>query len=655
MKRVLMLGVALAALGCGDRSGVPTARSLSPENADDQLAGYSPDGKQIYWWQRAGDQWQLYRSPADMSAPESLSLFAQDPSNGNGQLLWSPDGSRFAVSAENGSGFPVIWLMSAGGGAPRRITSAGTYEAPSSWNPDGKRLLYATVLDRNVYAMVVNVDSGAPARLLPSETSPHFAFWSPDGSKLGIFIYGQGHGTIWLADSSGGHLRQATTEGFEQPTGYPTPWSPDGSALLYQSSRTGTSDIWVLPVDGSPARQLTHDVRDDLNASWSPDGRWVAFQSNRGLQNDLWVIPAAGGEARRVTDDDLNEGLLGWRPGTEQLAYTTGRDRRTLWSRALAAGEEHQLTPDSLDVAFFNLSSTGQVEVSIARGGGVVDIATMPMSGGELRTLLRDARGNVAHWSPNGSKLVLLSRRTGANQRAWVMDADGGNLHQLTNWQAGDDVGAVFSDDSTVYVRSNHESRFGDLWRVAASGGEPIRITQTGGIIGICWQARRPGEVLVPVVADAPVVIASARLRPGGVLQPIWDRTTSVCPLASPTADSVVVTTAAGADLQTMLLPLGGGQGRPVLEKNQVPITWSPDGREVLFTYTRNEPYDLGILTVADGSVRRITQTPESETRTEWSADGSTLVFTRVVPVSRITTADVTRLLSQPAPGERRR
>jgi serine/threonine protein kinase len=71
--------------------------------------------------------------------------------------------------------------------------------------------------------------------------------------------------------------------------------------------------------------------------------------------------------------------------------------------------------------------------------------------------------------------------------------------------------------------------------------------------------------------------------------------------------------TAAGGDIQTMLLPLGGGQGRAILERNQVPVTWSPDGRQLLFTYTRNAPYDLGILTVADGSVRRITQTPESE------------------------------------------
>jgi Tol biopolymer transport system component len=56
-------------------------------------------------------------------------------------------------------------------------------------------------------------------------------------------------------------------------------------------------------------------------------------------------------------------------------------------------------------------------------------------------------------------------------------------------------------------------------------------------------------------------------------------------------------------------------------------------------------PFDLGILDLADGTARRVTTTPASEQRPEWSHDGSTLVFRRVTPVSRITTADVRRLV----------
>jgi Tol biopolymer transport system component len=652
MKRVLVLGLLLSALACG-RTDAPAARSLSPEGADHVLAGYSPDGARVYWWQHAGDAWQLYRSPSDMSAPEPIALSTMNPGEGTGTLLWSPDGTRFAVAATQTAPFVSVWVVSAAGRAPRRVSPEGGLAGPLTWNPDGKRLLYLAVLDRNFHTMVVNVDSGAPVRILPNESSPHIAFWSPDGSKLAIQVIKQGHSSIWLADGSGGQMRQVTSEGFESigVTGFGRgPWSPDGSALLYTSTRSGTSDVWVLPASGSPARQLTQDVRDDKNPVWSADSRWVAFESNRGLQNDLWVVPAAGGDARRVTDDARSEVLLGWRPGTNELAYTTGRLRQTLWAHTLSSGAEHQLTPDSLDVSSFSISSRGVAVISIARGGGVADIATLPLGGGAPQVILRDSRADPPHWSPDGSRLVFLSTRAGANKHAWIMDADGSGLRRLTSWKESEgDV--LFTDDSTIHLVSDHQSRFGDAWRVRASGGEPVRVTATGGILGLCWQPQRPAELFMASVADAPVTIAMVRLVSGRTLQPVWDRTAAGCALVSPTVDSVFMPTTAGPDVQNMLLPLGGGPGRMILERNQIARFWSPDGRQILFSYSRTAPYDLGILTVADGSVRRITQTPESEDRSQWSPDGSALVFIRTVPISRITTMDITQLLGKPVQG----
>lgn len=647
MKRLLALVPLVTLAACGDRSGLPAARSLSAEGANHRVAGYSPDGSRLYWWQQEEQdgQWHLFASARDMRSPERQPLSSQGA--GNAPVVFSPDGTRFAIAANPDGAFPSVWLMEATDDEPRRLTPEDVLAIPLQWHPDGRRLLYATVVEGNVRTIVLDVEAGTHHRLLPSESRPHFAAWSPDATRLAVEVIDQGRRTIWLADGDGGNLRAVTTEGFEELEGDVSPWSPDGSALLYTSRRTGTSDVWVLPADGSDPRQLTSDVRDDDAAVWSPDGRWVAFRSNRGLQDDLWIVPAEGGEARRVTDDAVREDLVGWRPGTSELLYTVSRESSSLWAYSLADGTERQLTHDSLEVGFFNVSSSGQIVAALSRGGGVTDVAVLPLAGGDPRIILRDTRGGGFYWSPDGSRLTFESDRAGSNTDIWVMDSAGGDLRQLTNWPESES-GAVFSGDgSYVVFSSDRQARFGDLWRVPAAGGQPERLTNSGVGLNACWQPYRPDEIIFGVVADTPVTIATMRLRPGGVMQPLWNRTTSFgCGTLSPTSDSIALPTSVpGGGGQTMLLALDGRGGRTLLAPNQNAITWSPDGRQLLFTYTQSPPYDLGILTLADGSVRRVTNTPASEQGAEWSHDGSTLVFTRVTPVSRITTADVGRLV----------
>jgi Tol biopolymer transport system component len=651
MKRLLVPVLLVALAACGDSNDLPRATARSPENANHRVSGYSPDGSRIYFWQQDGGVWRFYVSPADMRAPEPIPLETAAPGfeSDDTPILWSADGSRFVVAVPVNTVYPQVWLVNAAAGEPKRLTPEGDFAVPTSWHPDGRRLMYATIVEGSVYAMVVDVDSGGPRRLMPGETRPHWAAWSPDGSRVVVGMFSGGQETIWFADSMGANLRQATSEGFESPSGWGTAWSPDGSAILYTSRRTGTSDIWVLPVDGSAPRQLTSDVRDDDEASWSPDGRWVAFHSNRGLQDDIWVVPAEGGEASRVTDDASREEIPSWRPGTSEIAYRVNRQSRSLWSHSLADGTERQLTDDSLDVGYFTVSSTGSTMAVLVRGGGVSDFAAVPLAGGEPRILLRDARSSYAHWSPDGSQLAFSSTRAGANANVWVMDSSGSGLRQVTTWPEGVSDFHFTADGSALDVVSRHEARWGDVWRVPLGGGEPTRVTTTDKVLGICGNTREGvTELVVPTLADAPVTVALMRVRPDGTLQPVWDRTTLAgCP-EGPKSDSVTVNVAVpGGGLQAMRLPLRGGAGRRLLEVNQGIGLLSPDTRQAIMTYSAQPPFDLGILTFADGSVRRVTTTPASEQGAEWSPDGSSILFRRVTPVRRITTADVGRLLAR--------
>lgn len=653
MKRLVLFGTLLVALGaCSRGTNLPRARALSPDSANVVGVGYSPDGSQIYWWARAGDRWQLWKSPADLSAPEKVPLL----SRGANPLVWSPDGSRFAVGAQVSTVTPQVWLVSAAGGAPRQVTPGESYGYPENWNPDGKRIAYESVVGGAIVALGVNVDSGgAPVRLVPSESLPHVAFWSPDGSRLAVQVLERGRLTIWLADSLGGNLRPLTSEGYEGLAN--RPWSHDGKTLLYVSNRTGTNDIWLVPVDSGAPRQLTRDVRDDQNPMWSPDGKWIAFFSNRGLQSDLWVMPAAGGSARRVTDDAMRETLIGWRPGTEQLAYTSGRTSQTIWAYSVAGGTERQLTPDSLQVSFFNLSGEGQVMVAIARGGGVSDFGVMPLKGGAPRIILHDAQGQSARWSPDGSKLAFGSNR-GGSQDIWVVDAAGGAPQRLTNWPGIEQDPKWSADGSEVYFLAAHEATLQDAWRVPATGGTPTRVTHSRGVLGLCGNAVvRPDALFAVVLGQGGGrVIQTARVRSDGALQSLWQQGTAVCGPISPTSDSLVLgVQEAGGGVRPLLVSFNGGGGRPLLKSDENPQAWSPDGRQLLYAFRAEGFRHLGILDVADGTTRQITSARANDAGAEWSADDSAIVFQRSVPISRIYTADLTRLLAGPAPGEPRR
>lgn len=645
MKRILLLGALLALGACGDQPGLPVATALSPAGADDIGAGYSPDGSRIYWWSRAGDKWQLWESPPDLSTPRKVPILASQAN----LLAWSPDGSRFAIGADIGTTLARVWVVDTAGGPPRRLNAPDAFQVPQIWNRDGRRLAYITLSGTAIVAMAVDVDSGTPVRLVPGESRNHAAVWSPDGSKLAVQVFGGGQSFIELADSVGGNLEPLTTEGFEALSGAMTPWSPDGTRLLYTSTRTGAADVWVLPVDGGTPQQLTNDVRDDNSPIWSPDGEWIAFRSERGLQTDLWVMPAAGGPAERITDDVAREALIDWRPGTQELSYTTGKTSQTMWAQALADGAERQLTPDSLEASWFNVSSRSEVEVSINRGGGVFDITSWPLAGGESRTILPNA-GTVSqtYWSPDGSKLAFVSDR-GGSEDIWAVDATGGAPRQLTTWPEQERNPVWSADGKEVYFWANRDATWGNVWRVAVVGGPPVQVTSTGRFLGLCSQTHPSLPLLAPVLGQGPGAIELVQIGTDGSPQTVWNKSTAPCGDRSPSTDSLVANISDTTGTRVaMLLPINGGAGRQLLPAGELAAEWSPDGTQLLYGFRDGNARDYGILTLADSSTRRLTTTTADENGAEFSPDGSTIVFRRSVWINRITTANLTKLLAVP-------
>ena len=150
----------------------------------------------------------IWVSDSPDGAPRQVTSYRSDDGFDIGELAWSPDARLFAyvrgqtiedgkpanvVSAPGGPVPREIWVVSASGGAPRKI---GNGDAPS-FSPDGSRLIY---LDGHRILAVDPYGNGAATPLLTDQGIVTQPIWSSDGRKL-AFVSNRGdHSLIGVYD-----------------------------------------------------------------------------------------------------------------------------------------------------------------------------------------------------------------------------------------------------------------------------------------------------------------------------------------------------------------------------------------------------------------------------------------------------------------------
>ena len=109
--------------------------------------------------------------------------------------------------------------------------------------------------------------------------------------------------------------------------------SPDGKWAAIQVSepaydeRDQTSDLWLVPTDGSARpRRLTATRASESGAAWSGDSRRIAFSSRRDGDEapQIYVLDVvSGGEAQRVTNLSTGARSPLWRPDGGSIAVVS--------------------------------------------------------------------------------------------------------------------------------------------------------------------------------------------------------------------------------------------------------------------------------------------------------------------------------------------
>ena len=222
-----------------------------------------------------------------------------------------------------------IWLVSASGGAAKRLTS-GAWSLmkawvtlaipPLSWSPDGKQVAFTRQadphfgdLDKSVIA-IVDVASGQIRQLTKRNSLESFGLFSPDGSKIAYWFPRDGDTNneteVFVTSSTGGEGVDLTRP-IDRDVQH-AEWMPDGKSLLVSGDDGTRRAIWIQPLEGSARKIDLGDatVNWDFSVAVGKNGS-IAFTGNTPTEpTELFYLASSGAKPKRLTDSNHEIAVL---------------------------------------------------------------------------------------------------------------------------------------------------------------------------------------------------------------------------------------------------------------------------------------------------------------------------------------------------------
>jgi TolB protein len=179
----------------------------------------SPDGRYLAFATSQDGNSEIYTLDTRTKALERLTFHAA----GDLSPFWSPSGRELAFTSDRGGG-PQIYVMNADGSNVRRLTFDGNYNAAPAWSPRGDWIAFVCRSQDEQFKLCLITPDGE--KRLQITTGPGIddsPSWSPDGRHLvfSSMVNGQSH--IFMINRDGTEQERLTSEG----THHSSPsWSP---------------------------------------------------------------------------------------------------------------------------------------------------------------------------------------------------------------------------------------------------------------------------------------------------------------------------------------------------------------------------------------------------------------------------------------------
>jgi Tol biopolymer transport system component len=414
--------------------------------------------------------------------------------------------------------------------------------------------------------------------------------------------------------------------------------------------------VTVPPGETGPQRtlQITTSLEVESYPTWSPDGQRLAFQAHEsGLllvgNHDIWVAQASGGDPVNLTKGSVaNDRRPSWSPDGRDIAFYSDRDGE--WGvfivsaiggtarRVLALGRQV-----GLSMSAPQWSSDGRTLFVAWREENRNVIVQVTLASLQTTKVTLPTHDSPQCWDltirPDGGRFAYIEAGGGNPEvgRLWTVAASGEQPVALTDGRTKVWSPTWTSDGRTVFYVSNRSGSM-DLWqqRVDESGhalGDAQPVTAGLGITSAAFSpdgARlafsRAGRVSnvwrAPIFADRPSTWADAtRVTSEHAYIEFVD--------VSPTGTELAVSSDRRGNQDLWVLPATGGE-MTQLTNDPTPDwspRWSPDGKEIAFYAYRSGNRDIWVMPARGGAARQLTFEPRYDWFPAWSPDGSEIAF----------------------------
>jgi Tol biopolymer transport system component/DNA-binding winged helix-turn-helix (wHTH) protein len=370
--------------------------------ADAMYADWSPDGAELVFIRiLASGALVLIRKPLDSPGERQLCTLPAGHSFFD-TVEWSPDGQQIAFMSGE-----AAWVVSATGGAPRRIAESAESIQSLAWMPDGKALVCDANWGGRANLWLVPLNGRAPVPLTFGSGAHRYPTVSPDGKRV-LYTNEQWQRLLWIVDHDGKsprRLETKTTYSWFSP-------HPGGRRIAYCDLEAGGGDWAIGVLDVETMEQRTLGI--GCYPAFSPDGETLAFIRQGSAGDGLWLVDLTSGAERRLTSTRAEWVAPAWSPDGRRLVFqrTAGASSPGLTMVDVADGREVALMSGAFRSPAW--SPDGKWIAASGRGDQGWGLYLVEAATGQGRRLsaLRSYEATPLWASDSRSLQILVNERT---------------------------------------------------------------------------------------------------------------------------------------------------------------------------------------------------------------------------------------------------